>query len=141
MTNEEIRRTLAGSGLRVTDIRLKVFKVLAESIAPLSHREAVERLDGLDRVSVFRNLVTLAEAGLARRMELGDHTWRFELVRKGEPSSNHRHTHFTCTRCGEVSCFDHVEVKLRPDADPQLVAWLEGVEVQLRGLCGSCRED
>lgn len=139
VTNEDIRRVLVTSGLRVTDIRMRVFRVLAESPAPLSHREAVERLGEVDRVSVFRNLVALAEVGLVRRMELGDHTWRFELVRGAALTPAHQHTHFTCTSCGEVSCFDHVDVNLRSDADPSWARWLDGAEVHLRGQCGACR--
>ena len=139
VTNEEVRRVLLAAGLRVTEIRLRVFRLLAESAAPLSHREAVDRLGEVDRVSVFRNLVALVEAGLVRRMELGDHTWRFELLRAAGPSAEHHHTHFTCTRCGDVSCFDYVDVSLRPGADPAWARWLDGVEVQLRGVCDRCR--
>jgi Fur family ferric uptake transcriptional regulator len=134
--DESVRRILADAGLRVTGIRVAVYAMLRDAGAPVSHREAVERLGAVDRVSVFRNLVALSDAGLVRRLELGDHTWRFELV---APVAEHQHAHFTCVSCGEVTCLEDVEIALRSSGDPRRVALLERAEVQLRGVCDECR--
>jgi len=137
LSDAEIREVLAAGGLRVTDIRVAVYRALEAAGAPVSHRDAVEALPGLDRVSVFRNLVTLAEAGLVRRMELGDHTWRFELARQVE--ADHHHAHFTCVACGEVTCLDDVEIAIKPGANSAHATLLSEAEVQLRGVCVECR--
>jgi Fur family ferric uptake transcriptional regulator len=133
---DEIRRTLQQAGLRVTGIRVRVYRLLAASQKPLSHREAVDALPWLDRVSVFRNLVSLVEGGLARRLELGDHTWRFEMTRRGDLAS--RHAHFSCTHCGDVACLDDLRVEAGEDATTRFGASLMDADVLLRGVCPSC---
>lgn len=128
------RDIVRAAGLRATGIRLDVYGVLAEAEHPLSHREVSERLPALDRVSVFRNLGALADAGLVRRLELGDHTFRFELA-----EARHRHAHFTCRACGDVTCLDEVGLALPSDAPQRLSALLADADIQLRGLCEGCR--
>lgn len=135
----ELRR----AGLRVTPSRRAVYAVLEASDSPLSHGEVWARLDprSLDRATVYRNLLALAEAGLVQRMDLGDHVWRFELIRGphargAEPGAHH--PHFVCTECGTVECLDDVEVQVRrPGAGPRAVE-RQDVEVQLRGRCDDC---
>jgi Fur family ferric uptake transcriptional regulator len=137
LRDEEIRRALQQVGLRVTGIRVRVYRLLASAKKPLSHREAVDALAGLDRVSVFRNLVSLVEGGLARRLELGDHTWRFEMARRGELAS--RHAHFSCTTCGDVACLDDLRVDAGDDAVARFGPALGDADVLLRGVCPTCR--
>lgn len=139
LSDGALRQRLAAAGLRVTPIRVAVYRVLAGAAGPVSHRDAVEALPELDRVSVFRNLVALVDAGLARRLEVGDHTWRFELSAERGVDDSHTHAHFTCTTCGEVTCLDDIDVAPRPGADPVVARLLTGAEVQLRGTCEECR--
>ena len=77
--------SLRGAGLRKTAPRLAVLEVLERARRPLSHAEVAESLaaEGLDRATVYRNLVALSEAGLVRRSDHGDHVWGFERVDAG----------------------------------------------------------
>jgi Fur family ferric uptake transcriptional regulator len=124
-------------GLRVTPIRLAVFRVLSRAHHPMSHRDVVEQLRGTDRVSIFRTLTSLVDAKLARRVELGDHTWRFELVDAGDDAA-WRGT-FSCIRCLQITRFQPLEIRVGPDVSAAVVAGLEDGEVQVRGVCGTCR--
>src|SRR4051812_24845920 len=75
--------TLRGAGLRRTGPRVAVLERLEAATAPLSHGEVAAMLTpaGFDRATVYRNLIDLVKKGLVRRADLGDHVWRFELVR------------------------------------------------------------
>jgi Fur family ferric uptake transcriptional regulator len=136
-------RVLHGAGLRKTGPRLAVLGVLEQAKAPVSHGEVADALTraGLDRATVYRNLLALTEAGIVRRTDLGDHVWRFELVSgsssgaRGKNGRDHGHPHFVCSDCGTVSCLP--KVKIRFDG-PQAALAKRGVEVQLRGRCGGC---
>ena len=125
---------LASRGLRVTEQRLALLHAISLVSSPISHPELSERLAdaGLDRATVYRNLLTLADAGVLVRAQLGDNIWRFELPRV--TSSDHaRHPHLVCTECGNVRCLPAGAVKLRGEAAKAQVA-----EVQLRGRCATC---
>ncbi len=132
--DERLREMLAGRGLRVTAPRLLVLAELSKEEPPISHPELAERLAsrGLDRVTVYRNLVALTEAGLLVRTQLSDHVWRYELPSSG--TTHGLHPHLVCTDCGNVSCLPKAAVRLQGDAAHARVS-----EVQLRGLCSSCR--
>jgi Fur family transcriptional regulator, ferric uptake regulator len=131
---EDLKELLVGKGLRVTTQRLTILRELAKLRLPSSHAELTERLagEGLDRATIYRNLVSLTEAGLLVKTQLGDNVWRFELP--NTKSTEHgTHPHFVCTDCGDVACLPENAVALRGEAVRNQVA-----EVQLRGRCAAC---
>ena len=136
-----LRRTVRDSGLRATPSRLAVLELLRTSESPMSHGDVADKLasHGWDRATIYRNLVDLAEAGLARRTDVGDHVWRFEAV-NGEHDAA-QHPHFVCTECGTVECMPEIELAIRrarsSDRAPRAVRARQ-VEVHVRGLCDSC---
>jgi Fur family ferric uptake transcriptional regulator len=128
-------RTLLGErGLRVTRGRLDVLRALAASETPVSHAEVVERLShaGLDRVTVYRNLVSLAEAGIVVATHV-DRVARFAL-RGGARPHHEAHPHLVCTDCHTVRCLPAESVTLSG-----LAATGEVAAVELRGRCAECR--
>lgn len=131
--------TIREAGLRVTQPRLAVMQVLEKQRGPLSHADLINALDGqgFDRVTLYRNLNDLADAGIVARTEVGDHVWRFELRKAAEAHSG-VHPHFTCTDCGSVSCLpgDAVQI-IRTGRVPKSVRE-QTVEVSLRGVCDRC---
>ena len=128
------------AGMRVTAPRLAVLRHLAAQPTPVSHSEIVDGLISWDRATVFRNLVDLTESGLVRRIDVGDHVWRYEYATEGGLPEGH--PHFTCISCGEVTCLDGVSVAMTPTlvkpAAPNFVPDLAHVEIHLRGRCVRC---
>jgi Fur family ferric uptake transcriptional regulator len=135
----DLRARLKGAGLRVTRARLSVLQVLEGRGGPSSHTEVFSDLreDGWDRATLYRNLVDLAEVGLLRRVDLGDHVWRYELT-SAPTDVGHaaEHPHFLCTRCGDVACLPMVQVTTPPGLPSAVLA--EGVTIQFRGVCERC---
>lgn len=133
-----IREELRGKGLKVTAPRVAVLWGLRGSKAPVSHGEMADRFEeaGWDRATVYRNLLDLVKAGLARRIDVGDHTWRFEAVAVG--GAGPEHPHFLCNECGAVECLADVTLAGKGrDKGPKALR-REHVEILLRGLCDRC---
>lgn len=137
---EEVRQRIRGAGLRSTAPRIAVYLKLEESKRPVSHSELADFLadQGFDKATVYRNLMDLSEAGIAARRDLGDHVWRFELLREGEEAI-HQHPHFMCETCGEVVCLPEVTVAISPAAGKKQPAFGSVSEVLLKGVCGRCK--
>lgn len=136
---DEARRRLRDAGLRATPARIAVLNRLAEQSQPSTHQEVYERLaeSGLDKSTVFRTLNDLSGAGLARRMELGDHVWRYEAI--GESHRSHAagqvHPHLLCVDCGSVTCLTDNEVALKVSKS---LGQIE--DVLLKGHCAACHD-
>ena len=142
-----MRNRIRGAGMRCTPARVAVLHHLETAPGPLTHAEVSESLHhlGFDRATIYRNLTELTEAGLASRVELGDHVWRFEAKRAGGGHKGDDHPHFVCTTCGEVSCLDDVQVAItpRPGAGKRAKRETGGrigsvTEVLLKGRCEQC---
>lgn len=133
------RADLRRAGLRVTPARLAVLAALRGRTAPASHADLASALGGAvpDRATVYRNLVELVKAGLARRRDLGDHVWRFEAA--GARPGGREHPHFLCTACGSLECLDTLRVSLRRSARVPRALKEDAVEILVKGLCDDCQ--
>ncbi len=131
-----IRELLRGRGLRATPARIAVIDFLDGSGHPRTHLEVTEELvkTGFEKSTIFRALGDLTEAGLLRKMELGDHVWRFERV-GGSGAEANGHPHLLCVDCGSIQCLDDNQVELKAALS---VGQIE--DVLLKGRCPECRE-
>jgi Fur family ferric uptake transcriptional regulator len=139
-TVADLQAELRGHGLRSTGPRVAVLAYLGKATAPLSHTEIHDALAGrgFDRVTVYRNLMDLAEAGILVRSDLGDHVWRFERRDAKRPGNDAGHPHFVCTDCGEVSCLPERAVEVRAATGAPRALRTSQVEVQIKGRCDDC---
>ncbi len=138
--DDAVRSLLREAGMRATRARVAVLSVLRAAATPMSHSEVVASLEGggWDPATVFRNLVALAEAGFARRTDMGDHVWRFEAVLDDGDQVTHEHPHFLCTECGEVTCLPGFEIKLPRGETVPLSVRTQMVRIHVQGLCDEC---
>ena len=107
--------------------------------APVTHGEMSEQLlgQGFDNSTIFRALNDLSEAGILVRLDVGDHTWRFEM---GPALSRHltpsqRHPHAVCRECGRIECLEW-----QKESD-LLASNLRGWQIDeaiFRGVCAQC---
>lgn len=90
---------------------------------------------GIEESTIFRALNDLATAGLARRMELGDHVWRFGLAMPAETCqyAEAHHPHLLCVDCGSVTCLVDKDIQVKP---PKSIGPI--VDILLKGHCPSC---
>ncbi len=137
---QQWRTRLRAGGLRATEPRLAVLRILAEAASPLRAQEvlAASRTAALDRVTVYRTLSSLVRKKLAHRLDTGDRIWRYGLSEAAE----HRHAHLICDECGTVRCADdatlNVSFKGRSGVEKFRV---KQHDVYLHGTCEDCGDD
>lgn len=134
---EALQQRIRAAGLRCTSARLAVLRELGKSASPLTHADVAERLavQGIDKATVFRNLVDLVDAELLTRNELGDHVWRFEIRAPGTPADE-QHPHFVCTDCGSVTCLNDISFDVQSRNQASKVGHVK--EILLKGICNKC---
>lgn len=136
---EQAREDIRAAGFRATPARIATLLELRASDSPLTHADLAERLagSGVDKATAFRNLNDLAQRGLLRRTELGDHVWRFEAINL-QDNHDRRHPHFVCVDCGHVTCLNDVQLKV-DNRKRGGKAVGEVTEILLRGHCTDCQ--
>lgn len=137
---DELRDQIRASGLRVTASRVAVLQCLHRNSTPRAHGEIAEELapEGWDRATVYRILTDFVEAGLVRRADLGDHVWRFEMLRAETKHESGSHPHFLCNECGDVTCLPDESVRIAPARGAPKAMRKKGLEIQVRGRCDRC---
>ena len=133
---ETLRAAVGSAGLRATPSRIAVLHLLRAASSPVSHGDVVAKLasQAWDPATIYRNLTDLADVGLARRTDVGDHIWRYEAITAHQAAA---HPHFVCTECGSVECLPELDYVVTRAKTPRAVR-LKRVEVQLRGQCDAC---
>jgi len=129
-----LRKLLGELGLRVTAARVAVLDFILQSRRAVSHADVEAGLAArqIDRVTLYRTLDTLAEAGLLAKSIGSDRVARFVPIARGDHS---HHAHFSCDRCGRLYC-----LPAKPPKPAQLPAGFEAstVELNVHGLCADC---
>src|SRR5258707_7336790 len=76
---ETLRAAVREAGLRATPSRIAVLHLLRTAGSPISHSGVVAKLSSQawDPATIYRNLTDLSDVGLARRTDVGDHSWPF----------------------------------------------------------------
>lgn len=123
---------------RTTAARRSLVDILAGTTAPLTLREILELDAGLAQSSAYRNLAVLEEAGVVRRVVIGDDHTRYELA---EDLTGHHH-HLVCADCGAVTDFvldDPAEQVLEAALDAAAAAAGFRAEHHRLDLVGTCR--
>lgn len=135
LSKDDARARIRAAGLRTTSPRIAVVQLLADAARPLTHTEVVERLgdDDWDQATLYRNLVKLTEAGVARVGSQAAGQRRYELVGN---APRHLHPHFVCNDCGAVACLP--EVTVTQPTDLRWQSALEAAELHFVGRCPPC---
>lgn len=126
-------------GLKVTTSRLLVLKALLDRHRPTSPQELLDSIPahGLDQVTVYRTLTTLAEANLAQLVSTTDGSRRFEVhvcegCRVGHP-------HLQCRHCGQLDCLEE-GIQPAPIIPTRLGGYLiDEAKLYLFGICPACQ--
>jgi Fur family ferric uptake transcriptional regulator len=109
---------LRDAAVRVTQARVSVMASLLQARSAVSHQDLQDKLAEMDRVTLYRALDCLTEAGLAHKIASDDRIFRYHAGAGAEhhehraqhaaagQSHQHQHGHFKCTRCARVFCLD-----------------------------------
>lgn len=131
------RELLKASGLRCTPARDAVLAFLSRQGRPLAHSEIARArgLAALDRVTLYRTLTALQDAGLVHRVQDQEGAWRFCAHVRRDHGCPGNHAHFQCTQCGEMRCLQGQEL---PWVSIPPGALVIGKQFLIYGLCPAC---
>lgn len=132
----QARRMLKTAKLYCTESRLTVLEILAKADKPLSQEQIAGRSGKkhFDKVTIYRTLESLLQAGLVHKAFMEKRAWHFELAHN---CTEHQcHPHFTCSSCGDTHCL--TEISLPMAKSPHQGFVIHRQQVRLEGLCPKC---
>lgn len=140
MQIDAILSALRARRCRITRARRAIIEVIASLRQPIAaitlHRRMAEKRVVVDRVTVYRELRFLHDAGIVHAVTFKDGIRRFELA----PERGHKH-HLICTSCQSVedvalACADlhAVERSIEQRRNFQIA----GHSLEFYGLCAKC---
>jgi Fur family transcriptional regulator, ferric uptake regulator len=136
ITIQESKMLLRKSGLKSTMTRIAVLQQIWKEERPVSHSDLVHTLKHVgDQATIYRNLISFVEKGLARVASTASGIVRYELVREGE-GSHEVHPHFVCQDCGMVTCLP--KSTITTTVDPLWRERLHKSQMQFVGVCQAC---
>jgi Fur family ferric uptake transcriptional regulator len=127
---------IAAAGQRATLARVRILAILMDSERPVSHHEVEQLLahgGHVDRVTVYRVLEWLTNAGLAHKIAGDDRIWRYKSQ---SGHGDETHAHFKCSRCKAVFCLDDMNTAFALHLPPGYRS--ERVDLTIRGRCAGC---
>ena len=137
LDDKALKRIVRDMGLKVTEQRMAILKVLSKGRAHVTAQEVFERVHALypeiGFATVYRFLRHLTEKQFVTEVRMGGLPARYELTPKSH------HDHLTCTACGKIVEFENRDI----EALQNLVAKnngfkLTGHVLELYGLCPEC---
>ncbi len=133
---EQCHRMLKEAGLYRTEARVSVLTVLLQATSPLRQDQIAERLadKARNKVTIYRTLESLANAGLVHRAFMQERAWHFELAH--HCTAKQCHPHFTCSNCGTTHCLKEFSMPMAPRSYKGFI--IQHQQVRLEGLCPAC---
>lgn len=145
---------LRDASVRITTARVKVLAALLDAQPAqraFSHQEMQDAFADMDRVTLYRALDCLTDAGLAHKIAGDDRVFRYSAgadhggthAHDG-PTAGHQHGHFQCTRCAKVFCLDSIgdAAMLRETLERTLGKGFQShdIEFTIKGWCADCAQ-
>jgi Fur family ferric uptake transcriptional regulator len=135
-TKKNIDNLLDSVKLRRTAPRKMILKVLLSTKKPQTVDEIMTAMSkgSVNKVTVYRTLETMVEAGLVHRAFVHKRAEYFELADRC--TAVQCHPHFTCTSCGNIHCL--TEISLPMAKSPHKGFIIDRQRTQFEGLCPKC---
>jgi Fe2+ or Zn2+ uptake regulation protein len=133
---EQVDKLLGSAKLKRTQPRRLILGVLLAVVKPQT-AEGIASAIGKgcpNRVTVYRTLESLVDAGLVHRAFVDGRGRHYEMADK---CTEHQcHPHFVCTGCGQTHCLTGVSVPMASSPPAGFV--IHRQQVKLEGLCPEC---
>lgn len=138
MTNDIYEQELSAAQIRITAVRLLIWRTLREKINDaFSLSDVQDVLYTVDKSTLFRTLTLFSEQGLLHTIDDGSGMQKYCVCRgSADERHHHHHIHLTCTRCHKTWCLEDVEVPHVPVPDDFEVTEREYI---VKGVCRHCR--
>ncbi|MDR1370172.1 MAG: transcriptional repressor [Dysgonamonadaceae bacterium] len=127
---------LRNKGLKKTIQRVMLINILQKSDVSLTENEIKSEMGDLyDRITFYRTVQTLLEAGIIHRITVDNITVKYALNHLDQEHSGN-HIHFFCRVCHSVTCLEDVPM---PEYSTPKDYTVEECEVLMKGVCEVCK--
>ena len=136
MLRFKVENIIKSHQLSVTKIRKKVLRVFLKSLKPLTLQDIRLLVGSIDRITLFRILSIFEDKGILHRIRLENGKVLYALCQETCQSGkhNHKHIHFKCESCDNVSCLtiDNFPTFSIPNYQ------FNNININVSGVCQSC---
>ena len=131
-------RLLKTHGLSKTAVRIKILKEFLESDQAYSQGVLNARFKNMDRVTLYRTLLTFEQKGIIHQAVDGTGKIKYAICVDNCNEHQHydRHPHFHCTNCDRTICLEKVDI---PPIKKPTNYHIEQSHLVLIGLCEECQ--
>lgn len=130
-------KLLKNKGLKKTTQRVTLINILEEEAFALSEDDIRQKMGDLyDRITFYRTVQTLLDAGIIHRITVDNKTVKYALNEVQTVDKDH--VHFFCKSCQAITCLEDIPAtsyKL-PDGYRD-----EEYEIIIKGMCKKCSEE
>ena len=134
---KDIEKLFASKDLRVTAMRLLIYKFLAEKEVAVTLSVIENAFEKADRTTLYRTIKTFEEKDIVHQIDDGTGITKYALCEKGCNCDikNDLHLHFHCNNCNETICLtEHKIPQIKvPDGFVS-----ENVNLVVKGICDKC---
>ena len=132
-----IEQKLKDNDVKPTAVRINVLSVLMESATALSAKELENRLELVDKVTLYRTLKTFEEKKIIHTIQDGTNELKYAACEEGcECAPKDQHVHFHCQRCDETYCFTEAQI---PSGNIPKIFTPSSVSMVFQGICSRCQ--
>lgn len=133
---ENYEKRLEERGIKPTSIRLLVFKAMLEYPQAFNLSDLEEKLDTVDKSTLFRTISLFHEKLLIHSIDDGSGSMKYSVCSSDCMCSiNDLHVHFSCNKCKKTFCLESISIP-RVQLPPNFL--LESVNFVFKGLCDHC---
>ena len=140
LTLDRARAAFSDHGLRLTDLRLRVFTEIAQSHEAIGAYDVIERLSRVGSrvapISVYRAIDALMEAGVVHRLESKNAFFACH----GQHATRQPHIVMSCSTCSRVGEAADAAVFASIDRAASVLGFMRHAAiVEITGHCAHCR--
>ena len=134
---ETIEQVLESKNIRVTAMRLLIYKFLAENHVAVTLSDVENAFEKADRTTLYRTVKTFVERDIAHQIDDGTGIVKYALCEQNCSCEieTDLHLHFHCNNCNETVCLtEHKIPKIKvPDGFVS-----ENINLVVKGMCDKC---
>lgn len=138
MEQTDVAAFLDNNGVKPTANRILVLKSLRASVGPVNLSSLEDKMETMDKSSIFRVLTLFLEHDIVHVFEDGRGVLNYELCTSvGKCNHNDAHVHFYCESCHQSFCMEELHI---PDFKLPIGFTSHSASFVIKGECPQCRK-
>lgn len=133
---DECLEKLKKRNIKPTAMRLLILKTMMEFQQAVSLLDLENRLDTVDKSTIFRTITLFLAHHLVHSIDDGTGSVKYAVCsNECTCAVEDLHIHFYCEKCHKTFCFEHTHI---PAVDLPAGFTLQSVNFVLKGICADC---